>query len=66
MVEMTVLYWMMLNPTRKGYYKECLINDVTLVGERHVMVYVELPQPVGGMWNELVPLDTMIEVENER
>lgn len=65
MVEMTILHWMMLDPARRGYYKECRIIDVSTIGQLHALISLLLPPPFGGTLDELVPLDTMIEVEND-
>lgn len=55
-------WWNML-PSPKGYYKDCRIIDFDKVSERYILLVLQIPQPRGGTYEELVEMTTLIETE---
>ncbi len=49
----------------KAYYKDCRIEQVAPISERYALVELQVPQPYGGMIEEIVSVETVIEYREE-
>lgn len=59
----TLAQWLDMLPSPRAIYKDCLILDAHLISERYVLLTLKVPQPVGGIYNEIVSVETLIEIE---
>lgn len=62
---MTLSEWLDVLPPRAATYKDCKIDDFTVISERYVLLTLKLPSPTGGTVDEIVSMDASIETQSE-
>ena len=43
------------------YYKGCLITESSPIDEKRTLLFMQLPMPIGGTYQEIVSNDTLVE-----